>query len=144
MPASFSTVRQVEFRDTDAAGIMHFASIMATMEEAEHEFLRHANLPLFRDHDGGGQISWPRVSAQCDFKSPARFEDKLDISVGVKRIGRRSVTYQFSLACDGRPIAEGTMTSACCLVHIGEISSVDIPDDTRATLEQYLVPSTDG
>ena len=142
MPATFSTVRQVEFRDTDAAGIMHFASIMGIMEEAEHEFLRHAKLPLFRDHDGGGQVSWPRVSAQCDFKSPARFEDKLEISVGVKRIGRRSVTYQFSLCCDGRPIAEGTMTCACCLVDDGQISSVDIPDDTRMTLEQYLVTTS--
>ncbi len=139
MPASFSTVRQVEFRDTDAAGIMHFASIMGIMEEAEHEFLRHAELPLFRDHSEGGHVSWPRVSATCDFRSPARFEDKLDISVGVKRIGRRSVTYQFLLSCEGRPVAEGTMTSACCLVENGQISSVDMPDDTRATLEQYVV-----
>lgn len=138
MPDSFSTTRRVEFRDTDAAGIMHFASIMGIMEEAEHEFLRHANLPLFRDH-GAGHISWPRVSAQCDFKSPARFADVLDIAVSVKRIGRRSVTYQFSLSCAGRPVADGTMTSACCFVGEGKIESVDIPEKTRTTLERYHV-----
>lgn len=138
MPETFTTTRRVEFRDTDAAGIMHFASIMALMEEAEHEFLRHVSLPLFRGHEDG-HISWPRVSAQCDFKSPARFEDSINISVGVKRIGRRSVTYQFLLDCDGRPIAEGSMTSACCFVNDGKIESVDISADTRETLELYQV-----
>lgn len=137
MPDVFTTNRRVEFRDTDAAGIMHFASIMGLMEEAEHEFLRHADLPLFREHHGG-HISWPRVSAQCDFKSPARFEDAIDISVSVQRIGRRSVTYAFSLSCNGTLVAEGTMTSACCFVDDGKIESVDIPADTRATLERYL------
>lgn len=136
MPDLFTTTRRVEFRDTDAAGIMHFASIMGVMEEAEHEFLRHASLPLFREHHGG-HISWPRVSAKCDFKNPARFEDVIDITVSVQRIGRRSVTYHFSLSCDGRLIADGTMTSACCFVADGNIESVDIPDDTRVTLERY-------
>ena len=139
MPVPFVTSRRVEFRDTDAAGIMHFASIMGLMEEAEHEFLRHVHLPLFRPVEGG-KISWPRVAAQCDFKSPARFEDVVDIHVSVQRIGKRSVTYAFALSCEGRPVADGTMTAACCFVGKDEIKPVEVPEDVVAILSGYTSP----
>ena len=138
MPAPFVTSRRVEFRDTDAAGIMHFASIMALMEECEHEFLRHLDLPLFRTVEGG-KISWPRVSAQCDFKSPARFEDLLKIAVSVQHLGKRSITYQFEIRCSDRLIASGTMTSVCCFVGTNKLESVDIPDDFVTKLSDYLI-----
>ena len=138
MPAPFLTSRRVEFRDTDAAGIMHFASIMGIMEEAEHEFLRHIELPLFLPVEGG-KISWPRVSAHCDFKSPARFEDIVEVAVSVQRIGNKSVTYHFSLTCAKRPIATGTMTAACCFVDKDKIESVPVPDDVIAKLSDYVL-----
>lgn len=138
MPAPFKTSRIVEFRDTDAAGIMHFASIMGLMEEAEHEFLRHIELPLFLPVEGG-KISWPRVSAHCDFKSPARFEDVVDIGVSVQRIGNKSVTYHFSLSCEGRPVAAGTMTAACCFVGKDTIESVIVPEDIVAKLSNWVL-----
>ena len=119
---------------------MHFASIMAMMEEAEHEFLRHINVPLFRTVSEG-KISWPRVSAHCDFKSPARFEDVLEIDVGVQRLGRRSVTYQFIMRIESRTVAVGTMTAACCLVAKSAISPVDIPGDIRDLLEDHQIES---
>ena len=138
MPAPFRTSRRVEFRDTDAAGIMHFASIMGVMEEAEHEFLRHIQLPLFLPIEGG-KISWPRVSAQCDFQNPARFEDVLDIDVSVQRIGNRSVTYQFDLSCQERPVATGKMVAACCFVGKDKIEAVDVPEEIVAKLSKYLI-----
>jgi 4-hydroxybenzoyl-CoA thioesterase/acyl-CoA thioester hydrolase len=35
MTPSFITTRRVEFRDTDAAGIMHFSVFFTAMESAE-------------------------------------------------------------------------------------------------------------
>jgi len=138
MPAPFHTSRRVEFRDTDAAGMMHFTSILAMMEEAEHEFLRYVDLPLFRNVKGG-KISWPRVSVSSDFIGPARFEDKIQIEVGVQQIGKRSVTYSFTLRCKNELIATGTMTSACCFVEKKRIEAVDVPADVVETLSNYLV-----
>ncbi len=137
MPAPFQTSRRVEFRDTDAAGIMHFTSMMGLMEEAEHEFLRHIELPLFRPVDGG-KNSWPRVSASCDFKSPARFEDVLQIEVTVQKLGRRSVTYGFTLHCEDRLIATGKLTAASCFVDKNIIKSIDIPADVADKLGKYV------
>src|SRR5215813_5343573 len=102
----FTATRRVEFRDTDAAGIMHFASFFPLMESVEHEFLRHLGLSVLAKDDAG-PFSWPRVSAQCDFHSAVRFEDLLTITLTISRLGNKSVTYQFEVHDKDRHVATG-------------------------------------
>src|SRR5438094_10678058 len=83
VPAPFHTSRLVEFADTDMAGIMHFASFYRYMESAEHELLRSLGLSVYSEI-GGVPITFPRVAASCDFHSPARCEDVLEIDVTVE------------------------------------------------------------
>ena len=72
----FQTQRRVEFRDTDAAGIVHFSVFFAYMEEAEHEFLRSIGLGVMMEIDGA-RISWPRVKAECNYRNAVRFEEEI-------------------------------------------------------------------
>ena len=126
--------RRVEFHDTDMAGIVHFAAYFRFMEAAEHAFLRHLGLNVFLKDDQG-DISWPRVSAGCDFRSPARFSDELAIEVAVEKLGDKSVTYRFRILRDESLLAEGHMTSVCCRVRPGmPPEPISIPPDLRAKL----------
>ncbi len=126
-PLSFQTKRRVEFRDTDAAGIVHFSAFFVYMEQAEHELLRSLGLSVAA-HDGEGEIGWPRISASCEFLSPARFEELLDVQVTVDRLGRKSITYAFSFTRDGTAIARGSMTSVCCRLRPGHApQGIEIP-----------------
>jgi len=111
----FKTTRRVEFRDTDAAGIVHFSAFFVYMEQAEHELLRQLGLGVVLKDDDG-EISWPRISATCDFRNPAQFDDILEIEVVVSRISRASVTYDFRFTRDGVSIANGSMTTVCCRI----------------------------
>jgi 4-hydroxybenzoyl-CoA thioesterase/acyl-CoA thioester hydrolase len=140
MAEYFQLQRRVEFSDTDAAGVMHFSTFFLWMEQAEHALLRHCGLTVFppRAHNA---ITWPRVSAHADFRHPVSFEDVVAVHVRVKRIGSRSVTYQFDFHHADRVIAEGTMTAACCLIpeHEKPLRSVDIPEAFRQALQPYLI-----
>jgi 4-hydroxybenzoyl-CoA thioesterase/acyl-CoA thioester hydrolase len=124
---NYRTTRRVEFRHTDAAGIIHFSTFFEYMEEVEHEFLRYRGLSvLMRDDEG--PISWPRVSVECQFKSVVRFEDVVEVEISLARRGEKSVTYAFLFSHDGRRVAEGQMTSVCCrLVPEGPPRSIAIP-----------------
>ncbi len=113
MPEPFCTTRRVEFCHTDAAGIMHFGSFFEFMEQAEHELLRSRDLSVFMNDDAG-IISWPRVAARCEYQSAARFEDVLEIEVGISRMGEKSVTYAFRFRREGTEVAHGELTSVCC------------------------------
>lgn len=109
------TQHRVEFAHTDAAGIAHFSAFFGYMEEAEHEMLRARGLSvLVRDEQG--PVSWPRVSARCDYSGAVRFEDVLDVEVRLKRLGTTSVTYAFRFSHEGRAVASGEMTSVCCRI----------------------------
>ena len=107
------TRRRIEFADTDMAGIVHFARFFVFMETAEHEFLRALGTPIHFEHEGS-EVGWPRVAASCEYKSPARLGDELDIHLRVKRKGRRAMTYGVSFSCDGRLVAEGEISSIFC------------------------------
>jgi len=134
VPTPFHTTRLVEFADTDMAGIMHFASFFRYMEGAEHELLRSLGLSVYSEI-GGVPITFPRVAASCEFHSPARCEDVLEIDVTVDRVGTKSVTYGFKFTHKGGDVATGKMTSVCCRVpHGGEPVSIVIPDEVAAKL----------
>ena len=52
MPSEHMIVRQIEFVETDMAGIMHFSNFFRLMESAETSFFRSLDLPLFEELGG--------------------------------------------------------------------------------------------
>lgn len=128
MLSAFHTTRRIEFPDTDMAGIVHFSRFFVFMEAAEHEFLRSLGTSVSTESDGN-KIGWPRVGASCDYMSPARFEDVLDIHLRVVRKGEKSMTYGFTFHNNGTLVARGQLRSVCCVCNPGEkIRSIPIPD----------------
>ena len=147
--ASLKTRRRVEFRDTDAAGIVHFSAFFFWMESAEHELLRSAGLHVIDRQPDSSEYSWPRVSASCEYRSTARFGDELDIAVFVAAVGRSSVTYRFVFEHEGRAVAEGRVVAVRCLMRPGSrLESVAIPSDIVARLTMadvsQVVPRPDS
>jgi len=124
---AFSLRRRIEFADTDMGGIVHFSRFFVFMETAEHRFLEALGSSVATTIDGRA-VGWPRVAASCEYRSPARFGDELEIAVRVRRKGRTSMTYDFSFRRAGAEIATGSMTAVCCVLDGGEIRPVPIPE----------------
>jgi len=83
------------------------------------------------------QLGWPRLAASCEYLSPAKFEEVLDIRVAVARKGNKSMTYQFEFHREGILIARGQMSSACCVVGAaGKLKSIPIPDFLAAQIQE--------
>ena len=136
MSAPFIHTRLVEFRDTDAAGIAHFSMFFVWMEQAEHAALRHVGMSVM-DHRAARVISWPRVSARCDYRSPVFFEQQLQIGVTIRNLGQKSVTYGFEFTCESRAVAEGELTTVCCeLAESKKLTSIEIPGEIASKLQQ--------
>ena len=136
-----TTQRRVEFADTDMARIVHFSRFFDFMEAAEHEFLRTAlgsDREVHFQHEGH-EIGWPRARVSCDFKSPARLGDVLDIRVLLERKGSKSLTFRFELSCRGREVATGEITAICCRVGGPGLQAVPIPGFLAERLEEAPV-----
>jgi YbgC/YbaW family acyl-CoA thioester hydrolase len=133
--ATFSIRRRVQFAETDMAGILHFANYFRLMEEVEHEFFRSLGLSVMMKHDGG-EIGWPRVAATCEYNGPARFEDELELTLRVTRVGDKSLNFEVEFSRAGNRIALGKITSVCCTLENGAMRAIPIPPDIRAKLSK--------
>jgi 4-hydroxybenzoyl-CoA thioesterase/acyl-CoA thioester hydrolase len=141
--AELRTRRKVEFADTDMGGIVHFSRFFVYMESAEHELLQAAGTSVHFEHEGE-LLGWPRRSASCDFRSPARLGDVLDIHVRVVRKGASSMTYGFTFTCGGRLVARGELSSVCCVLGDGRPRPVPIPAFLAEQLAELADPGDDG
>lgn len=105
MTSSVSIRRRVQWMDTDAAGTWHHSTAVRWAEEAEAEL--HRQLGIIDQTFG----ATPRVAVEFEFRSPLRFEDVVDVTLTVAKLGRTSITYLIevrkgeSLAASGRLVA---------------------------------------
>jgi len=116
MAHEITVTRRVEFSETDMAGIMHFSNYFRFMETAEHAFLRSLGLSVVLSRLDPA-LCLPRVHAECDFSSPLRFEDEVEIHLLVAGKSSRSLSYLFRFyrrdAGHRREVARGAMKVAC-------------------------------
>jgi acyl-CoA thioester hydrolase len=128
--------RKVEYVDTDMSGIVHFSRFLIYMENTEHAFLAAIGAGV-HFQSAGREISWPRVAVSCDYQSPARFGDVLEIHLRVIRKGTRSLTYGFEISRDGVTLARGRSTCACCVIDDpGGIKAIPIPQEIADRIEE--------
>ena len=138
MASSYRTSRRVEFCETDMAGIAHFSNFYKWMEQAEHDFFRSLGLTIVSHQPDGTTIGWPRVSAQCRFDSPVRYEEILDVVLTVQRIGVKSLTYDVTFAVGDRSVARGSIKTVCCFIRPGQpLTSIEIPETYRTKIEEH-------
>lgn len=136
---TFVTTRRVEFRDTDAAGIVHFSAFFPMMEAAEHEMLRSLGIEVLpKPGDSEPAVTWPRVAASCNYSAAARFEDELEIQVRVGKIGTSSVQYEIQFLRGEQSIASGRLTAVCCQLRPGGgLEKCPIPPTIREQLAKH-------
>ena len=141
MPSEFNLTRTVEFAETDMAGIMHFANFFYWMESCEAAFYRSLALPLI-SFVPGNVVGWPRVAVSCEYKSPLRFNDVVQVRLLVKEVRTKAVIYvfQFRKVSDGKPlpeiVAQGEVAAVCVTAGAGgAMVAQPIPAEVRAKLE---------
>ena len=117
--------RQVQFAETDLAGIVHFSWYFRYMEEAEHALWRAAGLSIA---PGNATVGWPRVAAAFDYKSPLRFEDEFDVGVRIAKVSRRTIQYGFTLRRETTVLGHGLLTAACVTrAPDGALTAIEVP-----------------
>jgi acyl-CoA thioester hydrolase len=105
---------RVAWSDTDAAGIVWFGMFCRYLEVAEAALFEAAGRPIpafFADHP----ILMPRTELRCLFRSPARFDDVLDVALAVESATERRIRFAYAITQtrDGKLVSEGSYEIAC-------------------------------
>jgi acyl-CoA thioester hydrolase len=124
--------RRVEFRETDAAGLVHFSSFFHYMEEAEHALWRAAGLSI---HPAGTEVGYPRRSTSFEFYRAMRFEDEFEVLIRIVAMEASTIRYRCLITRSGERIARGELAITCVSKRPGEpMKTIPIPADITARL----------
>lgn len=135
MSARFAIDEYVRWSDIDAAGVICYGAYVRFFELAETELFREAGVPYGEVFERFG-IWLPRRRLVCDFRAPAKLDERLRVSAWVKRLGTTSLTLAFQVEnAANRTIAECEIVLVC--VDRVRFASRPLPDELRAALARY-------
>lgn len=120
---------QIRLHDTDAAGVIYFASILRIAHEVFERFMGDSGLELGQLLDTVPYLL-PIVHAEADFIAPIKLGLRLHVQFSIKKVGVSSFTtrYEF-MAPTGQRVATAE------LVH----AAIDRPSGLKTTLPEPLV-----
>jgi 1,4-dihydroxy-2-naphthoyl-CoA hydrolase len=104
----------VRFRETDAAGVLYFANLLALCHDAYEASLAIATLDL-RSFFAPAALAVPIVHAEADFRQPLYCGDHLTIHGQPHRHSDSTFSIQYEVEKRGQGIAAIAQTRHCCI-----------------------------
>ena len=126
---------RVRYGECDPQGIVFNAHYLAFFDMSITE--------LWRAALGGYQAMTERgvdivvAEARVRFSSPARFDDELELEVGVTRLGNTSISTAHTVRRDGQALASGELHHV--FVELPSLAKTAIPDWIRGPLGRFSV-----
>jgi len=124
---------RVYYEDTDSGGVVYYANYLKFMERARTEYLRLLGFEQDRLREEQG-ILFTVHSLQVDFRSPARFNDALEVSAELSDVRRASLLFSQVVRRQGEPavLCAGMVRIAC--VDAQSFKPASIPEVIHAEL----------
>ena len=102
---------RVYYEDTDSGGLVYYANYLKFMERARTEWLRALGFEQDALRDEHNLIFAVR-SVQLDYRKPAQFNDKLDVSARLSKRGGASLSFAQQVRRGDEVLCEGTIKIA--------------------------------
>ena len=134
MPFTYNRI--IRFQDTDAAGVVYFANVLAICHEAYEESLGVSGINL-KDFFTNPSVAFPIVHASVDFFRPMFCGDNLLIRLMPQQLSgdRFEVTYEVMVT---EVMAAKTITSHLC-IDTSSRSKRELPEQIIKWLELLVV-----
>ena len=100
-----TTSIRVRYQETDTMGVVYYANYLVWFEIARTEYMRALGHP-YRELESHGTHLMV-VEAQCRYKSPARYDDFVEIAAWISSVKNCSLTFEYTVSLNGRLIADG-------------------------------------
>ena len=94
---------RVPYADTDQMGVVYYGNYLTLFERARNELMRECGY-TYRECEAEGWML-PVVHAEVDYRSPARYDDLLEVTAYVKE--QRGVRIE--IACEVRRKGESSV-----------------------------------
>src|SRR5688500_16738622 len=115
-------------------GIVFNGNYLTYYDVAWTEYFRAAGLE-YKDFEKFGADT-VLARTEMDFKSPARFDEVLEVHARVSGIGNRSLTFNFEIYPEGEERLIGTALSVYVCISPQTLRPITVPDALRRLLSE--------
>ncbi len=131
----FHTPIKVRYNETDQQGHVNFGHFLFYFDIGLTEYLQAIGFSYPQMVEAG--IDMLYVEAGCQYHSPARFPEVLNIHTRIAHLGRRSIRFEFETLAeeDNRRVASGHIVAVT--VTSEGFASATIPDELRRAVKDY-------
>ena len=128
--AAFHNQIRIRYQECDMQGVVYFSRYAEYFDIALTELFRTRIMPWDEVvHSGSDMVV---AELQVRYFAPARFDEDVEVVIGVERLGDTSVTYACRVERDGERLVEGSVRHVC--IDPPTKTKKRIPDDVRAAL----------
>lgn len=128
---SFSLGVRVYYEDTDAAGVVYYASYLRYLERARTEWLRALGFVQERLRNETG-MAFVVTSLQIDYLKPARLDDALEVTCDVAWLGRAQIVFDQRVRRGVVELTRAQVRVAC--LALATMRPTALPDEIRERL----------
>jgi 1,4-dihydroxy-2-naphthoyl-CoA hydrolase len=132
----FTYHRTIRFQDTDAAGVVYFANVLAMCHEAYEESLSVSKINLqmfFRNND----FAIPIVHASVDFFRPMFCGDRILISLSSNQLNHQKFEVNYQILSPESEILAKAITRHICIDPISR-NRKELPSDLLRWLQLLI------
>lgn len=101
---------RVRYAETDAMGVAYHANYFVWFEVGRTDLLRDLGW-TYRDMEASG-VSLPVIEATCQFRSPARYDDELEIRTDGRITSPVRMEFAYRITRSGTELATGLTSHA--------------------------------
>ena len=125
---------RVRFAETDLQGIVFNGNYLTYYDVAWTEYFRAIGL-TWKDMVESG-IDTVLARTTIDFKSPARFDEVLEVYTRVSKIGNTSIVFDFEIYPEGEDRLIGTASSLYVCIDPKTLRPLRAPEDLRSRISR--------
>ena len=126
---------RVRFADTDLQAIVFNSNYLTYYDVAWTEYFRAVGFE-WKDLLALG-VDTVLARTTMEFKSPARFDDMLEVCTRVSKIGTTSLTFEFEIYVEREEGLIGSATSLYVCVDPKTLKSTAVPEVLRSSIEEF-------
>lgn len=137
-PKLYTSEHRIRFSECDPAGIVFYPQYFIMFNDLLEQWIDSMVPEGFSSVIAQKKVGMPTVNLQADFRSISKMGDDVVLSIGVKKIGSRSL--QLRLQCVGkdgvlRMEVQQVIVTTSLVTH----QAIEIPEFLRDPMQAYLL-----
>ena len=123
--------KRIFYYDTDCGGVVYYANYLKYLEEARSEYFEARGIFVKDLHERG--IGFVVARQEIDYKSPAVYDDVLDVRTWVNGVSRASLEFEYEVK--NKKDSRLVVKAKTVLVFVDKnLRPKSIPEDIKAKL----------